>query len=177
MPGRIVLQDVLLECQSCGGGAEPIPGKYTFEMSVFPMLASASLTRQQARRFLKKAEKSKSLESLEQVSETINPALAQAVSLAKADSNPFSSIKKLCRMVAFLGSISVRTLGGIGSAAGGMYALDEAWKRYNTWSESSTIDQGPKSQAHPNLPDTNASPKRKPDLKPSSAKSREQKGY
>ncbi|MCG6112910.1 MAG: hypothetical protein MEQ74_12100 [Paracoccus sp.] len=176
MPGRIVLQDVLLECQGCGAGAEPVPGKYTFEVSVFPMLAAARLTRQQARRFLHKVEKTKSLDSLAENSAQINPALANAVNAAKKDSDPLSALRKICRIVSFLGSLSYKAVGGLGVATGAYVGWHEAWDIYQNSSYASEPLHTPSgSDATHDFAESEPRPKRKPDLKPSGTQSGEQK--
>lgn len=156
---NITLEDCLLKCQKCGGPASPLPGRYSFEISLFPMLASAGLTRQQVRRFEHKVEKAKNLASLEAASATINPALGAAVREARKQADPWSSVRKLVKWVKAITNAALWT-------AGAALTVDGALKLYD---EKFPTDPPALSQPGDVFPDREAGPEGDTDLDGSQA--------
>jgi hypothetical protein len=116
----LMLSRTQFACPTCRRKVYVQNASYEFKRKVIDKLSDAQLSRQQARRFARKVNKTKDLDNLEFESQFINPHLAEITRLAKNEKDPISAIKTAAEIAIFLVTMM-----------GGVYTADELWDKYH----------------------------------------------
>lgn len=97
--GTATLKNNSGQCPNCGMQSQFLEGTFDFADRVVRLLKDVSVSKKEARRFIRKVETNNDIDAIETTAAAINPALGSVAALAKAQPDPRSALKTAAKIV------------------------------------------------------------------------------